>query len=222
MLNELDGSTVFSNIDLRSSYYQIRIKEGDEWLVIQIGLSNAPSTVMRLMNQVFKPYISKPTVVHFDDILIYSKSEDEHQDHLAMIIVVLEKERLYGNLKKCTFFSPEVTFLGYVLTAKKVKMDGSKVEAIRSWPVPKSIRDVRSFHGLASFYGQFIRNVSIIMAPINEAIRGLSSKLTPNAHSAFEKVKNKLTKTPILALPCFNKVFEIECDAFSVGIGVLT
>jgi len=109
------------------------------------------------------------------------------------------------------------------MIAKSVKVDESKVEAIRSWPVTKSIHDVRSFHGYTSFYGKFIRNVSIIIATINDAIRGSSFKLTPKAHSAFEKVKNKLTETPILALPYFNKVFEIECAASSVGIGgVLT
>jgi len=178
---------------------------------------------MRLVNQVFRPYVGKFVVVYFDDILIYIWSEEEHQDHLVQIMVLLEKERLYGNLKKCMFFSLEFTFLGYIVTAKGVKVNESKFEAIRSWPVPNSFHDVRSFHGLASFYRRFIRNFSTIMAPMTEVLKGSSFKCTPKAHSAFEKVKTNLPKAPVLALPCFDKVFEIKCDASGVGIGgVLT
>jgi len=123
---------------------------------------------------VFRPYIGHFVVVYFDDILIYSKSEEEHQHHLAEIMRVLEKEKLFGNLKKCTFFTNEVTFLGYVITPPGICVDESKVEAIRSWPAPKSIHDVRSFHRLASFYRWFIRNFSTIMAPMTEVIKGSS------------------------------------------------
>jgi len=236
MLDELYGSCVFSKVDLRSGYHQIRIREGDEWktafktkgglyewLVMPFGLSNAPSTFMRLMNHVFRPYIGRFVVVYFDDILVYSKDEAEHQQHLYEIMRVLEKEKLYGNLKKCTFFTHEVTFLGYVVTSKGIRVDESKIEAIRSWPVPTSIHDVRSFHGLASFYRRFIRDFSTIMAPMTEVIKGSSFQWNAKAQGAFEEIKARLTQAPVLALPCFEKVFEVECDASGVGIGgVLT
>jgi len=115
------------------------------------GLSNASSTFMRLMNQVFKPYISKFEVVYFDDILIYSKN-----DHLNQVMLVLECEKQYGNVKKYTFFTHEVTFLGYIVSKEEIKADESKLEAILSWSLPQSIHDVRSFHGLASFNRRFI------------------------------------------------------------------
>jgi len=153
---------------------KIRIREGDEWkmafttkvglyewLVMPFGISNAPSTFMRMMNQVFKPFFGKFVVVYFDDILIYSKTKEEHYEHLKKVMEVLEQEKLYGNLKKCTFFALEVVFLGYIVSAKGIQVDPSEVEAIKSWPTP-SMHDVQNFHGLASFYKRFIRNFSSI------------------------------------------------------------
>jgi len=123
---------------------------------------------MRLMNQVLKPLIGKFIVVY---ILVYSKSEKEHAHHLQQVLSILSQEELYGNLAKCHFFTSEVIFLGYVVSAQGIHVDESKIQAIRDWPIPTSIQQVRSFHGLASFYRRFVRNFSSIIAPMTEVIK---------------------------------------------------
>lgn len=185
LLDQLHGPTIFSKIDLRSGYHQIRMRPGDEWktafktrdglyewMVMPFGLSNAPSTFMRLMNHIFKPFIGRFVVVYFDDILVFSKSEEQHLEHLHQIFSTLREQKLYANLKKCKFFSDNLVFLGYVVSKEGIKMDPSKVAAILDWPTPKSLHEIRSFHGLASFYRRFIRGFSSIVSPITECLKG--------------------------------------------------
>jgi len=235
MLDELHDSCVFSKIDLRSGYHQIRIKEGDEWktafktklglyewLVMPFGLTNAPSTFMRLMNHVLRAFIGRFVVVYFDDILIYSKSHDEHVDHLKSVLEVLRKERLFANLKKCTFCTDKLVFLGFVVSAQGVHVDDEKIRAIQEWPTPKSIGEVRSFHGLASFYRRFVPQFSSVAAPLTEVIKkNVEFKWGKAQEEAFQLLKHKLTHAPVLSLPNFSKSFEIECDASGVGIGAV-
>jgi hypothetical protein len=127
-----------------------------EWLVMHFGLTNAPSTFMRLMNEVLRAFIGKFVVVYFDDILIYSKSMEAHLDHLRAVFTTLRDARLFGNLEKCVFCTDRVSFIAYVVTPQGIEVDQAKVEAIQEWPVPKTITQVRSFLGLAGFYRRFV------------------------------------------------------------------
>ena len=129
---------------------------------------------MRLMNEVLKEYTGKFVVVYLDDILVFSKSKEEHLEHLKLVLKTLQKEKLLINLKKCSFMKEELVYLGFVISREGLKMDPEKVQAIRNWPTPRSVFEVRSFHGLASFYRKFIKGFSQVCAPILETIREVS------------------------------------------------
>lgn len=226
ILDMLYGSRVLSKVDLRSGYHQIRIRPGDEWktafktrdglyewLVMPFGLSNAPSTFTRLMTEVLRPFIGKFVVVYFDDILIFSRNSEDHIEHLRRVFEALRRESLYINLKKCSFMVDKVLFLGYVVSADGISVDEDKVKAIRDWPTPKTLTQVRSFHGLATFYPRFIRNFSSIVAPITDCTKNGQFTWTPEAEKAFQLIKQKMSEAPVLALPYFSKIFEVDCDA---------
>jgi len=166
---------------------------------------------MRLMNQVFNPFPCKFVVVYIDDILVFKKTQEEHFEHLRQVMLVLEQEILYGNLKKCSFFTLEVVFLRCIVFSHGIQVDQSKVDAIKSWSVPSSMHNVRSFTSLASFYRTFIYQLNSIAAPMTEVLKGTKFIRTSQAQKSFEELKDKLTHACVLALPCFEKVFEIEC-----------
>ena len=139
-----------------------------EWLVMPFGLSNAPSTFMRLMNHILRPLIGKSVVVYFDDILIYSKNLEDHVIHVREVLCILRREKLFANLPKCTFAQNKLVFLGFVVSANGIEVDSSKVDAIHNWPTPTTVGQVRSFHGLAGFYRRFVKDFSTIACPLNE------------------------------------------------------
>ncbi|XP_033147058.1 uncharacterized protein LOC103869552 isoform X1 [Brassica rapa] len=192
-----------------------------EWLVMSFGLSNAPSTFMRVMNQALRPFIGRFVVVYFDDILIFSTTLEDHLLHLREVLLALRKEKLFIARQKCDFGTSEVLFLGYVVSAAGLRVDPQKVEAVASWPIPKTISEVRSFHGLASFYRRFVHSFSAIMAPITDCMKNVSFSWTKEADAAFSLIKTKLTTAPILVLPDFDAPFELHCDASKLGIGAV-
>ncbi|XP_071901059.1 uncharacterized protein [Coffea arabica] len=188
MLEELHGAIIFTKIDLRSGYHQIRIKEGDEW------------------KTAFKT----------------NKSLEEHVEHLRLVLIVLRENRLFANLEKCVFSTPEVNFLGYIVGANGISVDPAKVKAIMEWPTPTNVSQVRSFHGLASFYRRFVKDFSTIAAPLNEIVKkNVGFQWGKEQEESFNKFKNLLTSAPILALPNFDLMFEVECDASGIGIGAV-
>ena len=133
-----------------------------------IWFVHAPSTFMRLMNHILRSLIGKFVVVYFDDILVYSKSMEDHAHHVRQVLSILRKEKLFGNLAKCTFSKDKLIFLGFVVSSKGIEVDDSKVEAIRNWPTPTNVSQVRSFHGLGGFYRRFVKDFSTIACPLNE------------------------------------------------------
>jgi hypothetical protein len=188
------------------------------------GLTNVPSTFMRLMNEVLKDIIGKFIIVYLDDILIFNKTEAEHLKHLVAVMRRLQQEKLLINMmKKSSFMRTKLIYLGFVISANELKMDPEKIKAIKNWPSLKSVFEVRSFHGLASFYRKFIRNFSGISAPMMDTVkkRHKSFHWTKEAEKSFNLLKKKITEQPILVLPDFSKTFQVRSDASGIAIGAV-
>ncbi|GJS65063.1 putative reverse transcriptase domain-containing protein [Tanacetum coccineum] len=179
LFDQLQGACYFSKIDLCSGYHQLRVRDEDipktafrtryghfEFTVMPFGLTNAPAVFMDLMNRVCKPYLDKFVIVFIDDILIYSKSEEEHEAHLKTILDLLKEEKLYAKFSKCEFWLKEVQFLGHVVNRDGIHVDPSKVESVKNWKTPESPTEIRSFLGLAGYYRRFIENFSKIAKPL--------------------------------------------------------
>ncbi|WVZ70325.1 LOW QUALITY PROTEIN: hypothetical protein U9M48_019000 [Paspalum notatum var. saurae] len=211
LFDQLAGAKIFSKIDLRSGYYQIKIREEDipktafstryglyEYLVMSLGLTNAPAFFMYMMNSVFMNELDNG-VGFIDDILIYFKNEKEHEEHLRIVLTRLREH-------KCAFWLKEVGLLGHVLSEKGVAVDPSKVEVVLNWKQPETVTKIRSFLGLAGYYRRFIKDFSKIAKP-------MTSLTKKNAKFIWSP------KSPVLAQPDITKPFDVYCDASGQGLG---
>ena len=236
LFDQLKGASVFSKIDLRSGYHQLRIKEGDvpktafrtryghyEFLVMPFGLTNAPAAFMDLMNRVFKDYLDKFVIVFIDDILIYSKSKEEHEEHLKIALRILRQHQLYAKFSKCEFWLEKVHFLGHVVSKEGISVDPAKIEAVSKWPAPKNVIEVRSFLGLAGYYQRFVEGFAKIAAPLTALTRkGKKYEWTAKCEEHFQELKSRLTSAPILTIPVVEEEnFVIYSDASKIGLGAV-
>ena len=232
-MDQLHGSSVFSKIDLRSGYHKILVKADDvqnttfrsqyghyEYVVMPFGVTNAPIEFMDYMNRIFGPFLDKFVAVFIADILIYSRAQEEHTEHLRLVLGVLREKQLYAKLSKCEFWMDEVKFLGHVISAQGIALDPTKVKAMVKWESPKSATEIRSFVGLAGYYRRFIEGFSKIVAPLTQLTwKDQPFTWTDKCEESFQELKRRLTSAPILVIPDVGKPFEVYCDASHMRLG---
>jgi hypothetical protein len=233
LFDYLVRAKVFSKIDLCSDYYHIKIRASDipktafstryglyEFLVMSFGLTNAPTYFMYLMNAVFMPELDKFVVVFIDDILVYSKNEEEHAGHLHVVLQRLREHHLYAKLSKCDFWLKEIKFLGHTISQAGIAVDLDKVQEVMNWKPPTTVRQIRSFLGLDGYYRRFIPDFSRIAKPITELLKKEAKFVWgQKCEDAFHALRQHLTTTLVLAQPDSSNPFNVYCDASGTGLG---
>ena len=235
LFDQVQGSQWFTKIDLRSGFYQIRVRESDvhktafrtryghyEFRVLPMGLTNAPATFMRLMNDTFRDYLDSFVIVYLDDILIYSRTLADHESHVGKVLLRLREAQLYGKASKCEWFKQEVEFLGHRLGKEGLRVMDEKVKAICEWPELARTTEVRSFLGLAGFYRKFVPHFSRIALPLTELTKSHAKFVWGNAErSAFVELKEAMRAAPVLLIPDPSRPFVVSTDASGFAIGAV-
>ncbi|CAA0831261.1 Uncharacterized mitochondrial protein AtMg00860, partial [Striga hermonthica] len=233
LFDQLRRASVFSKIDLRSSYHQLKIRESDisktafrtryghyDFIVMPFKLSNAPTVFMDLMNRVFHPFLDQFVIVFIDDILVSSRDIDQQNEHLRIVLETLRREKLYAKFLKCEFWLDRVAFLSHIVTARGIEVDLGKIEAVSKWDTPRSAADVRSFLGLAGYYRRFIEDYSKIAQPLtNLTKKAVRFDWSQKYEENFQELKRRLSTAPVLSIPDPTFDFTIYSDASKMGLG---
>ncbi|KAA3469892.1 DNA/RNA polymerases superfamily protein [Gossypium australe] len=221
LFDQLKGATGFSKIDLRSGYYQLRVKESDvPKTTFRTRLTNAPVVIMDLMNRIFRSYLDKFVVVFIDDILIYSRDEFEHAEHLRTVLQTLRDKKLFAKFSKSEFWLREFRFLGHIISGDGIQVDPSKILAIVEWKPPRNESEVRSFLGLADYYRRFVKGFSMIATPMTNLLqKDVKFEWSEKCQQIFEKLKALLTEALVLVQLESGKEFVIYSDLSLNGLG---
>ncbi|CAI7855576.1 unnamed protein product [Closterium sp. NIES-54] len=235
LLDQLRGATVFSKLDLRSGYWQIRMADNSihktafrtrygsyEYLVMPFGLTNAPATFQAEMNHILRPLLDECVVVYLDDILIYSRDMKQHVEHLRRVFEILRQEKFYVKLSKSEFALKKVQFLGHMVSAQGVHVDPKKIEAVRTWKTPENVKELQQFLGFANYYNWFVPQYAKIATPLTNLLKKNTPFKWEDVHQqAMEQLKTALTSAPILILPDPEKDYVIEADASDQAVGAV-
>ncbi|KAI0519672.1 hypothetical protein KFK09_007126 [Dendrobium nobile] len=235
LFDQLEGASVFSKIDLRSGYYQLKVREEDiakttfntryghfEFTVMPFGLTNAPVVFMDLMNRIFKESLDLFVIVFIDDILVYSVDERMHANHLRSVLYTLKDNDLYAKFSKCEFWLKSVNFLGHVIGNGEISVDQHKVQAIADWPRPTTVTEIRSFLGLAGYYRRFVEGFSRIAMPLSRLTqKAVKFVWTDQCEEAFQRLKQCLMTAPVLTIPSGTDGFQLYSDASHKGLGCI-
>ncbi|GJP75885.1 hypothetical protein CLOP_g6290, partial [Closterium sp. NIES-67] len=235
LLDQLRGATVFSKLDLRSGYWQIRMADNSihkiafrtrygsyDYLVMPFGLTNAPATFQAEMNHILRPLLDECVVMYLDDILIYSRDMKQHAEHLRRVFEILRREQFYVKMSKSEFALEKVHFLGHIVSAQGVHVDPKKVEAVRTWKTPENVKELQQFLGFANYYNRFVPQYAKLAAPLTDLLKkNTPYKWEPQHQEAVEQLKQALTSALVLVLQDPERDYVIEADASDQAVGAV-